>query len=144
MFVLALMSGSVAMEKEKKLDSGRIVAKMQTATSWTSANRRLTFLGRRFQTATSLAKMPSRSYLVSCCKRLSSLTVRTMTFFNQPRLRRNPLCSADWLCLRGIARCKCAILPIREIATCSRCSVCEQISSGSAPRRTGPCRHRNL
>ena len=28
-------------------------------------------------------------------------------------------------CLRGISGCECAILPIQEIATCSRCSVCE-------------------
>ena len=33
-------------------------------------------------------------------------------------------------CLRRISGCECAILPVPEIATCSRCSVCELASSG--------------
>ena len=34
---------------------------------------------------------------------------------------------------RGIASCECAILPIREIVSHSRCSVCQQTSSGERP-----------
>ena len=59
-------------------------------------------------------------------------------YFSQPRLRGNLLCRADWLCLRWIASCECAILPIREIAIySSRCSVCEQTSSGERQTARG-------
>ena len=51
-------------------------------------------------------------------------------YFPQPCLRGNLLCRADWLCLRRIAGCECAILPIQEIATNSKCSVCDQANSG--------------
>ena len=58
---------------------------------------------------------------------------------NQLRLRGNLLCRMDWL-HRGIARTEGAILPIREIAACPRCSTCEHPGSGERPtaRRSLP------
>ena len=58
----------------------------------------------------------------------------------QPSLRGILLCKSDWLCLRGIAGCECTILPIQEIATDSKCSVCVHASSGehSTARRSLP------
>ena len=63
---------------------------------------------------------------------------------NQPRLQENLLCRADWLYLRGIAATECAILPMRELATYPRCSVCEHPAQGCTHRRVGPCRHGSL
>ena len=51
-------------------------------------------------------------------------------FRDQPRLQEHLQCRADWLCLRGIAETACAILPIRELAACPRCSAMEHPSSG--------------
>ena len=58
-------------------------------------------------------------------------------YFPSRASEENLLCRADWLCLGGIAGCECAILPIPEIATHSRC---EHASSGERPtaRRSLP------
>ena len=42
------------------------------------------------------------------------------------RLQGDLLCRSDWLCLRGISQTECMILPVRELAAFSWCSVCEQ------------------
>ena len=126
-----------AMEKEKKLDKGHFLAvKMQTA-----ACKRSSFLGRGLQTTTNSTQTWCRSNRVFCCKSSSLLTVRICP---QPCLTGNLLCRVDWLSLTGIAGCGCAIVPIIEIATFPRCSSSRHGSSGSAPRRAGPCQHRRL
>ena len=51
----------------------------------------------------------------------------------QPCLTGNLLCRVDWLSLRGIAGCECAILPILEIANFPRCSSGGQSSPGERP-----------
>ena len=94
------------------------VTQMQIATTWTSANRRSIFPGHRFQTATSPAKMPRRSYRVFLLQEIIfAHCPYDNLYFNQPRLRGNLLCRAEWLCLRGIASCECAIFSFREIAS---------------------------
>ena len=128
--VLPLICESDALEKEKKLDSERVfVVRMQTTTSWTIASGRSSLSVCRFQITTSATTKPRRSYCVFCCRRPSSITVCKDSASTSRASEKN-LVQGSWLCLRGIASCECAILPIREIATHSRCSGCEHASPG--------------
>ena len=119
------------MEEEKKLDSGRVASpecRPQLHGHLRTGDR----LSLGTDSKQRLTKMPHRSYRVFCCRRLSSRNVRATIFISTSRASEEILCRADWLCLRCLASCECAILPIREIATYSRCG-------GSRERPTARC-----
>ena len=118
------------MEKEKKLDSKRIV----------SHRCRPQFHDLRTRGRLSWALLPNSdepgedatpSFLLQ--EIIFAHCPHDDLYLTQPRLQEHLLCRADWLCLRGNASCECAILPIQEIATHSRCSAQRSTARRSLP-----------
>ena len=134
--VLVPISGSDVMEKEEKLDSRCIVSpgcSLRSRGPLRTEDR--VSLGTNSQQPRA-PRRRHRSYCNLCCKRLFLYRAHCPyddLYPNQPGHRGNLLCMADWLCLRGIAGTECAILPIQEITTYSRCSECELTSAHGAP-----------
>ena len=127
------------MEKEKKLEQVHCVAWMQTAIPWASANRRSTFPGHSFQTATIPAKMPHRSYCVFSCKKSSSRTVRTTIFISTSR-------ASEEISFARQTGLVCEVLQAASVRYCRSpptpdAAPANKPAHGGARRHAGPCQH---